>query len=63
MKTSNVNWRAKGVENRIRPIKKNVDEIIKDIYKPRENCTTAFGLAVFVFFPVPRYIWQNDKRN
>lgn len=61
MKTSNVNWRVKGVENRTRPIKKNVDEIIEDIHKLREKATSGNGLAVFAFFPVPSRIWLNEK--
>lgn len=61
MKTSNTNWRAEGIENRTRPIKKNIDEVIDDIKVLQSNCYPHRGLAVFVLFPVPKRIWTIEK--
>ncbi len=61
LKTSNTNWRAGGLENKIRPITKNINEIIEDIHKTREKSHPAIGLMAFVLFPIPVRIWHDER--
>jgi hypothetical protein len=61
MKTSNTNWRAEGIQNRTRPIKKNIDEIIQDIKILQEFCYPHNGLSVFVLFPLALRIWKDEN--
>jgi hypothetical protein len=62
LKTSNVNWRAEGLENRTRPITKNITKIVEDILKLRKHCTPPDrGLAGFVLFPVPLQVWSHQR--
>lgn len=62
LKTSNVNWRVAGVENRTRPITMNITSIIEDVRKLRVNCANGEGgLAAFVLFPIPMRIWQQER--
>jgi len=62
LKTSNTNWRARGLANRTRPITLNISQIIADIAKLREKCPPAKGLMVFTLFPVPTQIWEEHDR-
>ncbi|MCG2767233.1 MAG: hypothetical protein L6435_02470 [Anaerolineae bacterium] len=61
LKTSNTSWRADGLENRTRPISRNISRIITDIAKLREKCPPDKGLMVFTLFPVPTRIWNHDR--
>ncbi len=61
LKTSNTNWRVQGVENKTRPITKNVSGIISDIEKLRARCLPAKGIAAFVLFPIPTRIWDHER--
>lgn len=61
LKTGNTNWRVEGVVSKTRPITENISGIIDDITKLRRCCGEALGLAVFVLFPVPKTIWEDDK--
>lgn len=63
LKTSNVNWRAPGLEDRTRPITRNIDGIIADIKKLRAKCSPAKGIAAFVLFPIPVRIWQEERNK
>jgi hypothetical protein len=56
LKTPNVNWRMLGVNNRTRPITKNVASIILDARK-LYHCANH-GIVAFVLFPIP----TGDKR-
>ncbi len=60
IKTANTNWRAEGVENRTRPITKNVSEIAEDIVKLRTQCPPSNGLMVFALAPVPIRVWAGE---
>jgi hypothetical protein len=51
LKTPNTNWRIKGIENKGRPITKNIDSIINDS-KKLEKCV-GNGIVTFVLFPIP----------
>ncbi len=51
LKTPNANWRIEGIENKGRPITKNIASIIGD-YKKLEKCVEK-GIIAFVLFPVP----------
>jgi len=51
LKTANTNWRVPGVENRSRPITKNIAGIIKDMTRLQDHGLKAF--MGFVLFPVP----------
>jgi hypothetical protein len=63
IKTTNTNWRAPGLEDKTRPVTRNVDGIITDIAKLREACPPSKGLAVFAVFPVPTRIWEGDREE
>lgn len=63
LKTTNTNWRVKGVEDRHRPITKNVNAIIDDIHMLQEKSPPARGLVVFIVFPVPVAIWNGDREK
>jgi hypothetical protein len=49
LKTSNTNWRSKGIDNKTKPITKNIDSIIKDTLK----LNSPNGIVAFVLFPIP----------
>ncbi|WP_326512179.1 hypothetical protein [Clostridium intestinale] len=51
LKTPNANWRIEGIENKGRPITKNITSIIIDT-KKLEKCV-GNGIIAFVLFPVP----------
>jgi hypothetical protein len=51
LKTINSNWRVPGVYNKHRPIKKNLEGIIKDAQKLAYY--SAHGIVAFVLFPTP----------
>lgn len=63
LKTSNTNWRAEGIENRTRPIKKNIDEIIEDIKVLQGRCYPHKGLAIFILFPIPLRVWKHENEK
>jgi len=63
LKTPNVNWRAAGVENRTRPITKNIDSLIGDVRKLQQDCASQNGLAVFCLFPIPNRIWVLEREK
>lgn len=52
LKTVNTNWRMPGVDNKTRPITKNIAGIIADARKL--EMAAAEGLVAFVIFPIPR---------
>jgi hypothetical protein len=49
LKTSNTNWKIKGVQPRTRPITKNIQSIIEDA----EKLNSTQGIVAFVLFPIP----------
>ena len=51
LKTPNTNWKINGIENRTRPITKNIDSIISDGEKIRKYGKE--GIVGFVLFPIP----------
>jgi hypothetical protein len=51
LKTPNTNWRVPGVLNRIRPITKNIDGVVKDAHKL--VMAPGRGIVCFALFPVP----------
>ena len=53
MKTTNTNWRSTGLENKHRPITKNIKGIIKDIKKLENFISSAHGIMIFIIFPIP----------
>lgn len=61
LKTPNVNWRASGIENRTRPITKNIDSLIGDVRKLQQDCASQNGLALFCLFPIPDRIWKLER--
>jgi hypothetical protein len=63
MKTANTNWRADGLENITRPIAGNIDGIIDDIQVLKVKCPPDKGMAVFVIFPVPVRIWDDEPEK
>lgn len=63
LKTPNVNWRAAGIENRTRPITKNIDSLIEDVRKLKRDCASQLGLAVFCLFPIPSRIWKLEREK
>ena len=62
LKTPNTNYRIKGIENKGRPITKNIESIITDAQKLK---VTKNGIIAFVLFPVPiddnRWVEYIDK--
>jgi hypothetical protein len=56
LKTPNTNWRQNGVENRTRPITKNIKSVIEDT-KKLESLPIP-GIVAFTLFPIP----VNDNR-
>ena len=54
LKTSNTNYRYTGVENRSRPITKNVNSIIKDIQDLKRNENYDKRAVVFIIFPLSK---------
>lgn len=63
LKTCNTNYRIKDIDNKNRPITKNIDSIIEDVNKLR-NCP-GVGLVSFILFPIPinddRYVDYIEK--
>ena len=51
LKTPNTNWRVDGIENMHRPITKNINSIIHDIYKLNTG-DSSIGIIAFVLFPL-----------
>lgn len=51
LKTPNSNWRMDGVENKHRPITKNIVSVVADAKKLRES--SGNGVMAFVLFPIP----------
>lgn len=51
LKTPNSNWRLQGVQNKTRPITKNVAGIVSDAKKLYHS--PGQGIIAFVLFPVP----------
>lgn len=54
LKTANTNWKISGVNNKTRPITRNIQSIIDDAKK----LNSKSGIVAFVLFPVP----LNDNR-
>jgi hypothetical protein len=52
LKTVNTNYRFNKVEEKIRPITKNIDGVISDIQNLKERFTGFNKAVVFVVFPV-----------
>lgn len=63
LKTANTNWRAEGLENITRPVTRNVDGIIDDIHVLKKKSLPDRGMAIFLLFPVPVYIWETDTKK
>ena len=63
LKTPNVNWRAAGLENRTRPITRNIGSLMEDIKKLQRECDPRRGLAVFCLFPIPARIWDAEREK
>ena len=49
LKTPNTNWKIEGVQSKNRPITKNINSIINDVFKLEDSN----GIIAFVFFPIP----------
>lgn len=49
LKTPNSNWRFEGIENRTRPITKNIKSVIEDVEKLRN---VKNGIVAFTLFPI-----------
>lgn len=54
LKTSNTNYRYENVENKTRPVTKNVTSIIKDITDLRNNKNYSKKAVVFIIFPLSK---------
>jgi len=54
LKTSNTNYRYENVENKTRPVTKNVTSIIKDIVDLRNNKNYKNKAVVFIIFPLSK---------
>ena len=52
LKTSNTNYIHKNVENKTRPITKNIQGIIKDIHDLKKNTLYQNKAVVFIIFPL-----------
>lgn len=61
LKTSNTNYRYKDVENKTRPVTKNVMSIIKDIVDLRNNENYKNKAVVFIIFPLSKTTTDWDK--
>jgi len=61
LKTSNTNYRYKGVENKTRPVTKNVTSIIKDIVDLRNNKNYKNKAVVFIIFPLSKITKNWDR--
>jgi hypothetical protein len=57
MKTANTNFRADGLENKGRPVTRNMAGIVEDFEVLQKRAKPARGLAVFCIFPVPSRLW------
>ncbi|MDD2470150.1 MAG: hypothetical protein PHI22_04410 [Bacilli bacterium] len=51
LKPPNTNWRLDGIENKHRPITKNINSIIHDTYKLNTG-DSSIGIIAFVLFPL-----------
>jgi len=63
LKTANANWRADGLQNRTRPITKNINGIADDILILRQKSPPDHGLAIFCIFPVPLRLWEQTREQ
>lgn len=63
LKTANTNWRADGLQNRTRPITKNINGIVDDILVLRQKSPPDRGLAIFCIFPVPLRLWEQTREQ
>ena len=61
LKTSNTNYRYENVENKTRPVTKNVTSIIKDIKDLRNNENYKKKAVVFIIFPLSKITKDWDK--
>lgn len=61
LKTSNTNYQYKDVENKTRPVTKNVTSIIKDIVDLEKNENYKNKAVVFIVFPLSKNTTNWDK--
>ena len=61
LKTSNTNYRYENIENKTRPVTKNVTSIIKDIKDLRNNENYKNKAVVFIIFPLSKTTKDWDK--
>lgn len=61
MKTANTSYRSHGLENIIRPITMNMNNIAEDIRVLQIKTPPAQGLAIFCIFPVPSLLWNMNR--
>ena len=61
LKTSNTNYHYENVENKTRPVTKNVTSIIKDIKDLRNNENYKKKAVVFIIFPLSKITKEWDK--
>ena len=62
LKTANTNWRAKGIENKTRPITMNITQICDDVDKVAGlNGASERGIVAFYLFPVPLRIYADKS--
>ncbi|WP_375724075.1 hypothetical protein LXN10_00850 [Arcobacter sp. KX21116] len=61
LKTSNTNYRYENVENKTRPVTKNITSIIKDIIDLRNNKNYKNKAVVFIIFPLSKSTKDWDK--
>ena len=54
LKTSNTNYRYENVENKTKPVTKNVTSIIKDIIDLRNNKNYNKKAVIFIIFPLSK---------
>ena len=54
LKTSNTNYRYENVENKTKPVTKNVNSIIKDIIDLRDNKSYNKKAVIFIIFPLSK---------
>lgn len=61
LKTSNTNYRYEDVENKNKPVTKNVTSIIKDIVNLKNNKNYNQKAVVFIIFPLSKTTqgWNN----
>ncbi|MDO9028171.1 MAG: hypothetical protein Q7U68_04850 [Candidatus Roizmanbacteria bacterium] len=54
LKTINTNYRCENVENKIRPITKNIQSVIDDINQLKNNSEYTNKAVAFIVFPLPQ---------